>query len=191
MIICLINILHYQNLITLINSIESHKSKLTPIQKSTSSKHNSIIYSINSDHLIKSKSNTNKKSKKIKIPSIKLIKNSLIHNFNSKKNYHIIKITSKILIKKLISSQNNSIKPTKKYLPNKIRSKFKKLLKKYNILNKKIPISKHKSNLINIKYKKSKFSIKKIKDYKPKRISNSSKKFKIKSKDKLKPLSKE
>lgn len=191
MIICLINTQHNPNPITLMYSIESHKYKLIPIQNLIISKHNSIIYSINSDPLIKSKSNINKESKKLKIRPLKLIKNSLILNFNFKKNYNIIKITSKILMIKLIPSPNNSIKPIKKYLPNKIKFKQKKLLKIFNILNKKILISKQKSNLTNIKYKKQKYLIKKIKDYKPKKISNSSNKYKIKSKDKLKPLSKE
>lgn len=60
-----------------------------------------------------------------------------------------------------------------KYQKSKIKSKYKKLSKILNILSKKTFILKLKSNSINIKSKKSKFLIRKIKDYRQKKTLNS------------------
>lgn len=69
---------------------------------------------------------------------------------------------------------------------NKVKFKLKELSKIFNILKKKILILKLKSNSINIKSKKLKLLTKKIKGFKLKETLSSWKKFKTKSKDKLK-----
>lgn len=140
----------------------------------------------NWNHFNKNKTSINKTYKKIKPLPKKLVMNSITLNFNSKKNTNTRPISSIKSSKKYTELINKLKKLTRKFLKNKIKLKSKELSKKSNILKKKILIFKLKSNLINIKSKKFRFSIRKMKDSKPKKTWNSWKKLKKKSKGKLK-----
>ena len=181
-----ISFLHLWKIIKIMYSTESIWFNPMLILKSHYLEHKLLKSWINLNLYNKIKPNINKTYKKIKHHSKNLMMNFLIHNYNSNKNINFNKISSIKYNKKSNKSINKSKLQMIKSLKNKVKFKSKGWSKIFNISKKKIHIFRLKSNSINIKSKKSKSSIRKIKGFKQRETLSLWKKSKIKSKDKSK-----